>query len=741
MERPLELWGGLECTVARIGDDFRDQSRRDRPPRPDRGSRSHRRARHPHAALSGAVGDDLARQPGRGGLRLARRAAARACSALGIRPIAGLVPPRQRTALHRPARSRLARICSPAMPRAWRSAIPQIELYTPVNEPLTTARFCGLYGHWYPHGTGYGRSCGRSSTNAGRRFSPCARSGGSRPDAQLVQTDDLGKTFSTPTLAYQAEHENQRRWLTFDLLCGRVDRHHPWWGIFRRPRRRARRTSTLFLEADAAPDIIGINHYLTSERYPRRAPRAAIRSTIWGGNGRHRYADAEAVRMPLAGRGPRALPRGCARCGSATAGRSPSRRRIMAAPATSSCAGSWRSGSAAETVRAEARTSAPSRSGRCSARSTGTSLLTQRNGIYEPGPFDVRGPEPRRTALADAAEALARTGVATIIRCSTGPAGGSGTPASTVRPSKRSSACRAGRLAAAAADHRRDRHPGPRLLAHLRRARARPRPRVPRRTWTSRDPGSVAAALACHRPWAVDQYGRLCPRRATPSASRKRCFRENADGAEMLAQACAEPDIPLVTFSSDLVFDGRLGRPYAESDPVNPTCVYGASKAEAERRVLAAHDRRAGRAHQRLLRPVGSLQFRLGGAERALAAGRAVEAGHDVVSPTYVPDLVHEVLDLLIDGGTGLWHLANPGAISWRDLAARAARRRLRRGLVTRHRTRSRSTRAASERGVLLPPLDSALDRFFRDSEVDWAAAKLARDRESRRMRQRGRRR
>lgn len=29
---------------------------------------------------------------------------------------------------------------------------PWAEYYTPVNEPLTTARFSGLYGFWYPHG-------------------------------------------------------------------------------------------------------------------------------------------------------------------------------------------------------------------------------------------------------------------------------------------------------------------------------------------------------------------------------------------------------------------------------------------------------------------------------------------------------------------------------------------------------------------------------------------------------------
>jgi dTDP-4-dehydrorhamnose reductase len=38
-----------------------------------------------------------------------------------------------------------------------------------------------------------------------------------------------------------------------------------------------------------------------------------------------------------------------------------------------------------------------------------------------------------------------------------------------------------------------------------------------------------------------------------------------------------------------------------------------------------------------------------------------------------VPDLVDASLDLLIDGEAGLWHLANVGALTWADLARRAA--------------------------------------------------------------------
>ncbi|MEX0269717.1 sugar nucleotide-binding protein [Leptolyngbyaceae cyanobacterium UHCC 1019] len=55
---------------------------------------------------------------------------------------------------------------------------------------------------------------------------------------------------------------------------------------------------------------------------------------------------------------------------------------------------------------------------------------------------------------------------------------------------------------------------------------------------------------------------------------------------------------------------------------------------------------------------------------RTLAAGKPFIAASDaVVSPTYVSDLVNVTLDLLIDGESGLWHLANAGAIAWADLA------------------------------------------------------------------------
>ena len=204
----------------------------------------------------------------------------------------------------------------------------------------------------------------------------------------------------------------------------------------------------------------------------------------------------------------------------------------------------------------------------------------------------------------------------------------------------------------------------------------------------------------------------------------ERCRRENADGPAGLAEACARQGIGLVTFSSDLVFDGALGRPYVESDPVNPINVYGRTKAEAERRVVAANPAALIVRTSAFFGPWDAYNF-VAIALRELAAGRPFVAMSDgVASPTYVPDLVHTSLDLLIDGERGVWHLANVGAVSWLDFARHAAalagvptdrlvgRPTAELGLAA---PRPPTTPLASERGTLLPPLEDALERFVEE--------------------------
>jgi dTDP-4-dehydrorhamnose reductase len=235
---------------------------------------------------------------------------------------------------------------------------------------------------------------------------------------------------------------------------------------------------------------------------------------------------------------------------------------------------------------------------------------------------------------------------------------------------------------------------------------------------------SIEVALERIRPWAVINtagYVRVADAEREP----ERCFRENARGAANLALACARLGIPLVTFSSDLVFDGRLGRAYVESDAPSPTCVYGSSKLEAEQLVSAAYPDALILRTSAFFGPWDPHNF-VYHTLRALAVGEQWQAASDsVITPTYVPDLVNASLDLLIDGEAGIWHLANQGAVSWGELAQLVVERggfdpdRVVLHGTDRVRT---STALGSARGFMLPTLDSALDRFFRESEKVWAS-------------------
>jgi dTDP-4-dehydrorhamnose reductase len=236
------------------------------------------------------------------------------------------------------------------------------------------------------------------------------------------------------------------------------------------------------------------------------------------------------------------------------------------------------------------------------------------------------------------------------------------------------------------------------------------------------NPVLVNRVLTELNPWAVVNaagYVRVDDAEREPHL----CHRINADGAAILAAACLEQEIGLVTFSSDLVFDGNRATPYLESDAVAPLNVYGHSKAMAERWVLATHPCSLVIRTSAFFGSWDESNF-LAIALRTLASGRPFVADDTVVSPTYVPDLVNATLDLLIDGECGLWHLANSGAIAWADLARCAANKA---GLDA-NRIESRPTAAlslaaprpaystlSSERGVLLPDLDRAITCYLRD--------------------------
>lgn len=410
MRPPLEIWGGHECTVNRVADRWRDQTvisgHEERITDLDAfASLGLKALRYP------VLWERVETEPGDYDWRWTDARMAR-LRELGLRPIVGLV--------HHGSGPAWTSLLDPAFARglgdfARRAAerYSWVTDWTPVNEPLTTARFSALYGHWHPHVRDEGEFWRAllNQIDATRLAMAAIRE--VIPRARLVQTEDFGRTWATEACAEQAAYENDRRLMTWDLLTGRVTGGHRLHGNLERLGLSGR------LEALAAapcpPDLIGLNHYVTSDRFlDHRLERYPTR--VHGGNGRMTYADVEAVRVL------HRQPSGWVRSLEALwdryriplaitechLGCSVDQQRRWLGSAWSAAVRARSAGIPVEAVTVWALLGSHD----------WDSLLTREDGHYEAGAFDLSGGSPRPTALAGTIRALARDGV------QPGPGGG-----------------------------------------------------------------------------------------------------------------------------------------------------------------------------------------------------------------------------------------------------------------------------------------------------------------------------
>lgn len=716
----LELWGGAECTVNRVGDTYCDQTvltgrqlRLDDIERfAELGLRAFRLpvlwervAPEAPDRCDWSWSDD----------QLARLRAA------GVRAIAGLVHhgagPAYASLLEEEFAPGLAEHA-----RRTAERYPWVDAWTPVNEPLTTARFSALYGHWHPHLRDE-RSFWLALLNEidATRLA-MAEIRRVNPEARLIQTDDLGHTYATAPLADQAAFDNGRRWISWDLLCGRVVQGHPFYerlaGMGFGDRLRA------IADDPCPPDVVGVNHYLTSDRLLDerwdRYPAGAR-----GGNGRQTYADVEAVRALVPG------PAGLEGVLQETW----ERYRIPVAVTEShnGCTRDeqvrwlWEAWETASALRARGAQVVAVTAWSLMGAHYWDCLLTNLEGGYEPGAFDLRAPTPRPTRLARLmAELGHKGGTEDAIARSPGwwrrdirlvhapvfRRRDDQQPASSLRPAAATPqpiliVGATGTLGQA--------------IARACQWRGLPYVLCGRAELDIAGERSISRMLDAVRPWALINaagYVRVDDAELEPDA----CRAVNALGAVRLARASGDRKIRYVAFSSDLVFDGLSGRAYVESDAPNPLCVYGASKAEAEAGVLAAG---AGEAlmvrTSAFFSPFDRFNF-AHHVVNTLRAARPFTAADDlVISPTYVPDLADATLDLLLDEERGLWHLANEGAVSWAGFATMIAEacgldpalvRPMSGAELGFRALRPPQVALASERGWIMPSLESAISRF-----------------------------
>ncbi|MDB5462050.1 MAG: dTDP-4-dehydrorhamnose reductase [Phenylobacterium sp.] len=714
----LELWGGHECTVNRVGDLFHDQTRRSG--HHDRIGDLDRFAELGLQALRYPVLWERADPDGRGDFdwrwtdeRLAR------IRALGMRPIAGLLHhgsgPRSTDLLDEGFAAAFA-----AYARAAAERYPWVADWTPINEPLTTARFSALYGHWHPHAADEPRFWTALVNQIEATRLAMREIRAVRPDARLVQTEDLGRTYSTRALAHQADFDNARRWMTWDLLEGRVTPGHPLWrrlddfGLGERLRAIA--------DDPCPPDVLGVNHYLTSDRFLDHRIGDYPPERL-GGNDFMAFADVEAVRavLPAPGGLEGVLDEAWARYG----------RPLAVTESHNGCTREeqvrWihEAWEAAQRLRGRGVDVRAVTAWALLGTYDWNSLLTRQHGHYEVGAFDVRSDPPRPTALAAELQRLAGGGEihpgATgagwwrrDIRLQFKPVFRT-VEAPEPRPEWRTPAAPARPLLIVGATGTLGK-----ALARACEWRGIDYRLTGRGELSLDDEGSIARVLEAAQPWAVVNaagWVRVDDAEADPAG----CMAANAEGATRLARACRDRGLPFTGFSSDLVFDGRCDRPYVEGDAPGPLNVYGASKARAEAEILGLGGQALMVRTAAFFSPYDPYNF-AAQVLRTLAAGQAFAAADDlVVSPTYVPDLVGAVLDLVLDGETGLRHLANDAAVSWADFARQVAGALdLDAGLVQGVPAASFGWPAArpayaalsTERGRIMPPLDNAIARY-----------------------------
>lgn len=663
-----EVWGGIECTVNRVGDTYFEQLERlghiDRPGDLELFAELGIKAIRypvlwervaPHG-LDDADWDWTDRQLDR--LR-----------ELAIRPIIGLVhhgSGPSDTSLTDPDFPKRLAVFADAVARRY----PWLHDYTPVNEPLTTARFSALYGHWYPHYRD-DRNFASALLNQARAVVLAMRAIRSvAPEARLIQTDDLGRTYSSPALQYQADFENERRWVTYDLLTGSLTEERPMWHWLRRAGVAAADLQW-FLDNPCPPDILGFNTYLSSERYlDDRVEKYPCDKP--GTNGTHTYVDILAARvLPESVTGTRGLlNEAWDRYGLPLAitevhngGDREEQLRWLDEV--------WRGAVAARQDGADVRAVTV---WALLGLFDWPNLVTRQDNVYEPGVFDVRGLVPRPTAIARMVADLATKGehrhpVLDI-------------PGWWRRPDRfwYESDAMQGRPGPEALEQ----SPGTRStcpvlvygqrnelrLAIQEALASRVIPFVVVESHGERSPNldRIRSAIRQIRPWAMIDAGvEHWYRWQAPGSVQ--LSRMTSPHLAVLATVCADHAVPLLSFSSDLVFDGHQSGPYLEDDVVLPVDDIGRSQAMSEIEAMRIHA-------STLIVRTGPMfgapdsQVSTGNEwdERNAFASAQVVDSDEVVTPAHREDIVHAALDLLVDGERGIWHLSHGTSMSWEEL-------------------------------------------------------------------------
>src|SRR6266508_2772437 len=140
-------------------------------------------------------------------------------------------------------------------------------------------------------------------------------------------------------------------------------------------------------------------------------------------------------------------------------------------------------------------------------------------------------------------------------------------------------------------------------------------------------------------------------------------FAINRDGALQAAREGGRAGAGFVFYSTEYVFDGERG-PYAEEDPARPLSVYGRSKWEGERGVLAEIKRALVVRTTVVYGPDAQEKNFVYQLIRYCRSGQPMRIPVDQLSsPTYNVDLARATVELCERDHHGVYHLAGDGVL------------------------------------------------------------------------------
>lgn len=153
-------------------------------------------------------------------------------------------------------------------------------------------------------------------------------------------------------------------------------------------------------------------------------------------------------------------------------------------------------------------------------------------------------------------------------------------------------------------------------------------------------------------------------------AEKEIAFSINADGAGILAKACAENNCRFVHLSTDFIFDGTSSKPIVETEQPNPISVYGASKLAGEQLAMRNNP-------DTLLIRTSWVYSSFGNnfvktILRLCRENGMVSIIYDQIgTPTYARDLAAAILNIIQqhEWKGGIYNFSNEGVASWFDFA------------------------------------------------------------------------